>query len=114
MHFENEFVAHCKIHFFNFAPIKSYSPKSHVINFGFAKNTIVKNTINKSHSQKGAGRKVTVIKNTAFKIFKINIVFTVNNGIVLFIKEIFRCFFQDSITIFVTEKIVIKLLFFGF
>ncbi|MNE57494.1 hypothetical protein D3C80_1524620 [compost metagenome] len=71
MNFKNEFVAHGKIYFLNFASIKSNGSKSYIINFCFAESTIIKNTIDKSNCQKGAGRKVTIIKNAAFEVLKI-------------------------------------------
>lgn len=49
MNFKNEFVAHGKIDFFDFATVKSCRSKSDIIDFGFIKYTVIKNAINKSN-----------------------------------------------------------------
>ena len=94
MNFKNEFVAHCKIDFLDFAAIKSGGSKSDVIDFGFTKNAIIKNAVDKSNGQKSAGRKITIVENTALKILKVKSIPTINYGIVFFIKKIFGLFFQ--------------------
>ncbi len=107
MNFENQFVAHGKINFFDFAVIKSDTSKSHIINFGFVENTIVKSAVDKGNGKKSAGRKITIIKNAAFEVFKIKIIFGVNNRIVFFIKKIFAFFFQLFRSLFEAEKVLI-------
>ena len=76
--FKNEFVTHRKIYFLDFTSIESYGSQSHMIDFGFAKNTIIKNTIDKSNIHKITGRKRTIIKRTAFKFLKIDFIHAVS------------------------------------
>ena len=54
MDFENQFVTHRKIDFSYFATIKKYASQCYVIDFGTAKNAIVKGAIDKNDSNKVA------------------------------------------------------------
>jgi hypothetical protein len=67
MNFKNEFVTHGKIHVFYFATIKKHCSKGNIIDFGSAKNTIVKRAINKSNRHKQTLREITMVENATFK-----------------------------------------------
>lgn len=67
MNFKNEFVTHRKIDIFYFAMVKKNASQCYVIDFGSAKNTIVKGTIDKNDSNKIALGEIASIESTAFK-----------------------------------------------
>ena len=67
MNFKNKLVAHCKIDIFDFATIKKYASKCHVIDFGSAKKAIIKDTIDKNYPNKIALREITVVESATFK-----------------------------------------------
>ena len=98
MNFENQFVAHGKIYFLDFATIESRRSKSDIIYFGIAKCTIVENAINKSNRQKSAFGEITIGKRTALKFLEIDFFFTISDVVVLDIKEIV-CHFSGESTI---------------
>lgn len=88
MNFKNEFVAHRKIHFFHFATIKKHASKRHVVDFGSAKNTIVKSAIDKNDSNKIALREITMVESTTFKFLQIDFLFSISEFVVFDVKEI--------------------------
>ena len=67
MNFKNEFIAHRKIDIYHFATVKKYTSQCYVIDFGSAKNAIVKGAIDKNDSNKVAFREVARIESTALK-----------------------------------------------
>ncbi|GGA85455.1 hypothetical protein GCM10008015_27750 [Flavobacterium palustre] len=50
MNFEDEFVTHGKIDFFDLAILKKYGSKSGVVDFGIVKDAVVKPTVNKGNA----------------------------------------------------------------
>jgi NifB/MoaA-like Fe-S oxidoreductase len=88
MNFKNEFVTHRKIDFFHFATIEKYASQGYMVDFGSAKNTIIKSTINKNHSNKIALREITTVESTAFKFLQIDFLFTVSDVVVFDVKKV--------------------------
>ena len=88
MNFKNEFVTHRKIDLFYFATVKKYASKCHVIDFGFAKITIVKGAIDKNYSNKIALREIATVESATFKFFQIDFFFTVSDVVVFDVKEV--------------------------
>ena len=97
MHFKNEFVAHRKIHVFDTASIKKYASQCHVVDFGSAKNTIVKGAIYKNDPNKIALREIATVESTAFKFLQIDFLFAINDVVVFDVKEIIRHLFETSL-----------------
>lgn len=88
MHFENEFVAHRKINFFDLAIVKIHGSKSRVIDFGLIENAVIELAIYESNAYQIAIGKITIGKSTGFKFFEIEGFLTVADIVVMLVKEI--------------------------
>mgnify|MGYP007089531284 CR=1 FL=1 len=97
MNFKDEFVAHRKIYFFDFATIKKHASKCYVIDFGSAKNTIIKSTIDKNYPNKITLREITIVESATFKFFQIDFLFTISDVVVFDVKEIIGHFLGTSL-----------------
>lgn len=94
MNFENEFVDHSKIDFFDLAIIKKYGSKSRVIDFSIIKNAVVELAIYKSDAYEITFRKIAIGKCAAFKFFKVERFQTIADIVVVLVKEILGHFFK--------------------
>lgn len=83
MDFKNEFVTHSKIDIFDFASIERYGSQRHMIDFGFAKNAIIKDAIDESNIHKVTSRESTTVKCTTLKFLKIDFIHAIIVVIVL-------------------------------
>jgi hypothetical protein len=93
VNFEDEFVTHSKIDFFDLAIVKKYGSKSRVIDFGSIKNAVVELAIDKSDAYKIAFRKIAIGKCAAFKFFEVERFQTIVDAVVVLVKEILGHFF---------------------
>jgi hypothetical protein len=82
MHFKNEFAAHRKIDFFDFASIESYGSQTNMIDFGIIKITIIKDTVDKGNIHKITGRERTIVKCAALKFFEIDFINIISVAVV--------------------------------
>ena len=94
MNFENEFVAHRKIDFFDLALIKKYRSKSSVINSGGIEIAVIKLAIDKGNAYKITIWKIAIGKRAGFKFFKVQRFLSVADVVVVLLKEIFSHFFR--------------------
>jgi len=88
VNFENEFVTHGKIDFFDLAIVKEYGSKSRVIDFSIIKNAVVELAIDKNDAYEITFRKIAIGKCTAFKFFEVERFQTIVDVVVVLVKEI--------------------------
>ena len=106
MYFKYEFVAHCKIHFFDLAMIKEDGAERSIIDFSFGKITVVEGTVYKCHSYKKALAKVAVIKSTTFEFPIIGFILTESNVTEICFGNIFYHIFLVKLCLFVKAAMV--------
>jgi len=88
VNFEDEFVRHRKIDFFDLAIIKKYGSKSRVVDFSSIKNAVIELTIDESNAYKIAIGKITIIESAGFKFFEVEGFQTIVDVVVVLVKEI--------------------------
>ena len=88
MNFEDEFVTHREIDFFDLAIIKIDGSKSRVVDFGSIEIAVVKLAIDKSNAYKIAIGKITIVKSAAFKFFEVECFQTIMDVVVVLVKEV--------------------------